>query len=42
MLIRVRVNGEWREADVWPGSNLLNVLREELGPPWLEERVRGG
>jgi len=31
VLIRVRVNGEWREADVWPGSSLLQVLREELG-----------
>jgi carbon-monoxide dehydrogenase small subunit len=31
VLIRVHVNGEWREADVWPGSSLLSVLREELG-----------
>ena len=31
MLIRVRVNGEWRESDVWPGSSLLFALREEFG-----------
>jgi carbon-monoxide dehydrogenase small subunit len=27
----VRVNGEWREGDVWPGSSLLNVLRDQFG-----------
>lgn len=31
MIIRMRVNGEWREADIWPGSSLLHVLREHLG-----------
>lgn len=31
MLIRINVNGEWRTADVWPGSSLLHVLREYLG-----------
>jgi carbon-monoxide dehydrogenase small subunit len=31
MLIRVNVNGEWREADVWPGSSLLFALREDFG-----------
>ena len=31
MLIRVRVNGEWREADAWEGSSLLSFLRDELG-----------
>ncbi len=30
MLIRVRVNGEWREADAWPGSSLLTFLRDDL------------
>jgi carbon-monoxide dehydrogenase small subunit len=30
MLVRTIVNGEWREADVWPGSNLLYLLREHL------------
>src|SRR5574341_67905 len=31
MIIRLKVNGEWREADVWPGASLLYVLREHLG-----------
>ena len=31
MLIRLNVNGEWREADVWPGSSLLAMLRDDLG-----------
>ena len=31
MLIRVNVNGQWREADVWPGASLLFALREDFG-----------
>ncbi len=31
MLVRVKVNGEWREADVWPGTSLLSMLRDYLG-----------
>ena len=31
LVVRVRVNGEWREADVWPGTSLLNFLRDGLG-----------
>ncbi len=31
MVVRVRVNGAWREADVWPGTSLLAFLREALG-----------
>ncbi|TMC39907.1 MAG: (2Fe-2S)-binding protein, partial [Chloroflexi bacterium] len=27
----MRVNGAWREADVWPGTSLLAFLREALG-----------
>ena len=42
MLIRVRVNGEWREADVWPGSSLLYVLREELGLPGSKNACEEG
>ena len=33
MLIRISVNGEWREADAWEGSSLLNFLRYELHLP---------
>jgi len=29
--VRTRVNGAWREADVWPGTSLLVFLREALG-----------
>jgi aerobic carbon-monoxide dehydrogenase small subunit len=28
--IRVRVNGHWRTADVWPGASLLVMLRDYL------------
>jgi aerobic carbon-monoxide dehydrogenase small subunit len=42
VLIRVRVNGEWREADVWPGSSLLRVLREELGLPGSKNACEEG
>ncbi|MBI2248040.1 MAG: (2Fe-2S)-binding protein [Armatimonadetes bacterium] len=31
MLIKARINDEWREADVWPGASLLFFLRETLG-----------
>ncbi len=31
MVVRARINGEWREADVWPGSSLLSFLRDGLG-----------
>ncbi len=31
MLIRVNVNGEWQQTDVWPGESLLFALREDLG-----------
>ena len=31
MQVRVHVNGEWREADVWAADSLLTMLRESLG-----------
>jgi len=31
MVVRTRVNAEWREAEVWPGTSLLTFLREKLG-----------
>jgi len=31
VVVRTRVNGEWREAEVWPGASLLTFLREQLG-----------
>ena len=31
MVVRLRVNGEAREAEVWPGTSLLTMLRDDLG-----------
>ena len=31
MVVRTRVNGEWREAEVWPGASLLTMLRDGMG-----------
>ncbi len=31
MLVRLKLNGEWRQAEVWPGASLLYMLREHLG-----------
>jgi carbon-monoxide dehydrogenase small subunit len=31
MRVRLKVNGEWREAEVWPGASLLALLREHFG-----------
>ncbi len=31
MLVRTRINGEWHQADVWPGASLLSMLRDYLG-----------
>ena len=31
MVVRLQVNGEAREADVWPGTSLLTMLRDDLG-----------
>ena len=30
MVVRVKVNGEWLEAEVWPGTSLLGLLRDAL------------
>jgi aerobic carbon-monoxide dehydrogenase small subunit len=42
MLVRANVNGEWREADVWPGSSLLSLLREELALPGSKNACEQG
>ena len=42
MLVRARINGEWKEADVWPGSSLLYVLREHLGLPGSKNACEQG
>jgi carbon-monoxide dehydrogenase small subunit len=42
MLIRARVNGEWRTADVWSGASLLYMLREHLGLPGSKNACEQG
>lgn len=42
MLVRTRVNGEWREADVWPGESLLFMLREHMGLPGSKNACEQG
>jgi len=31
LILRLQVNGARREADVWPGTSLLTLLRDHLG-----------
>jgi carbon-monoxide dehydrogenase small subunit len=40
--IELTVNGERREADVWPGESLLFVLRERLGLPGSKNACEQG
>ena len=42
MRIEVTVNGERREADVWPGESLLFTLRERLGLPGSKNACEQG
>jgi len=42
MLVRLNVNGEWQEADTWPGASLLTFLREELGLPGSKNACEQG
>jgi aerobic carbon-monoxide dehydrogenase small subunit len=42
MRLRVRVNGEWKTADVWPGASLLTLLREHLGLPGSKNACEQG
>ena len=42
MLIRVRVNGEDREADAWEGSSLLAFLRDDLHLPGSKNACEQG
>ena len=42
MLIRMRVNGEWREAGAWEGASLLSFLRDELLLPGSKNACEQG
>jgi carbon-monoxide dehydrogenase small subunit len=40
--ISIRVNGEQRETEVWPGESLLYALRERLGLPGSKNACEQG
>jgi carbon-monoxide dehydrogenase small subunit len=42
MKISLRVNGDAREAEVWPGESLLFALRERLGLPGSKNACEQG
>ena len=42
MRIELTVNGDLREADVWPGESLLFALRERLGLPGSKNACEQG
>jgi aerobic carbon-monoxide dehydrogenase small subunit len=42
MKVRLTVNGEARETEVWPGESLLYALRERLGLPGSKNACEQG
>jgi carbon-monoxide dehydrogenase small subunit len=42
MKVSLRVNGEARETEVWPGESLLYALRERLGLPGSKNACEQG
>jgi carbon-monoxide dehydrogenase small subunit len=40
--VRLRANGEWRAAEVWPGASLLTLLRDSLGLPGSKNACEQG
>jgi len=42
MRVRARVNGTWQTADVWPGTSLLTMLRDDLGLPGSKNACEQG
>jgi carbon-monoxide dehydrogenase small subunit len=42
VLIRILVNGDWREADAWEGSSLLSFLRDGLQLPGSKNACEQG
>jgi carbon-monoxide dehydrogenase small subunit len=42
MLVRLDVNGRRLEADVWEGTSLLGMLRDELGLPGSKNACEEG
>jgi carbon-monoxide dehydrogenase small subunit len=42
LLVQLSVNGEPKEADIWPGESLLFMLREHLGLPGSKNACEQG
>jgi carbon-monoxide dehydrogenase small subunit len=42
VLIRIRVNDDWREADAWEGASLLSFLRDDLQLPGSKNACEQG
>ena len=42
MRVRLTINGELREADVWPGASLLTALRDDFGLPGSKNACEQG
>ncbi len=42
MRVRLTVNGERREAEIWPGESLLVTLRDRLGLPGSKNACEQG
>jgi aerobic carbon-monoxide dehydrogenase small subunit len=42
MLVRTKVNGDWREAGVWAGTSLLTMLRDHLALPGSKNACEQG
>ncbi|HXG77297.1 MAG TPA: (2Fe-2S)-binding protein [Gaiellaceae bacterium] len=42
MRVRLAVNGERREAEIWPGESLLVTLRDRLGLPGSKNACEQG
>ena len=42
MLVKTKVNGEWMTADVWGGTSLLTMLRDNLGLPGSKNACEQG
>ena len=42
MRVRLTINGELREADVWPGASMLTALRDDFGLPGSKNACEQG
>jgi carbon-monoxide dehydrogenase small subunit len=40
--LAITINGELREAEVWPGESLLNALRDDFGLPGSKNACEQG